>query len=73
MAEHSGGRSYQQCGAEFDWQAAGGRRAVAPCIKPAGHENGPDTDWKRNFHSNGMFKWPVGTTSAAAPDTTEES
>lgn len=31
----------------------------SPCAKPRGHENGPDTDWKRREHSNGTFKWPV--------------
>jgi transcriptional regulator with XRE-family HTH domain len=42
------------CGATYDNQP--------PCRKPAGHENGPDTDWKRDLHSNGQFKWPVELT-----------
>jgi hypothetical protein len=36
-------------------------RRVEPCGKTLGHENGPSTDWKRGYHSNGMFKWPVAS------------
>ena len=30
-----------------------------PCTKPIGHEHGPVTDWKRDYHSNGHLKWPA--------------
>lgn len=49
------------CGAVYDDPRPGPQRPVAPCIKAAGHENGPDTDWKRHLHSNGTFKWPMET------------
>jgi hypothetical protein len=42
------------CGAVFS-----GKPKQDPCRKPAGHEHGPDTDWKRDYHSNGLLKWPV--------------
>ncbi|MEU4558398.1 hypothetical protein AB0F72_08410 [Actinoplanes sp. NPDC023936] len=45
------------CGAVYD--DPDGRLNPPPCLKAAGHENGPDTDWKRHYHSNGDFKWPV--------------
>lgn len=31
----------------------------ALCGKPRGHEDGPDTDWKHDYHSNGLLKWRV--------------
>lgn len=40
------------CGAVYD-------EKTPPCSKPADHENGPDTDWKRHLHSNGTWKWPA--------------
>lgn len=58
---------YVACGAKFEWQQAGYKKAVEPCSKPDGHENGPDTDWKREWHSNGMFKWPVHLTEVRIP------
>jgi len=46
------------CGAEVDPAVFGGR-PQDPCRKPKGHEDGPETDWKRDYHSNGLLKWPV--------------
>lgn len=34
-----------------------------PCGKSLGHEHGPVTDWKRDYHSNGHWSWR--STSAA--------
>jgi hypothetical protein len=48
----------EECGAIYE-DPRPDRPAQHPCIKPAGHENGPDTDWKRHLHSNGTWKWPV--------------
>jgi hypothetical protein len=28
-----------------------------PCSKRLGHDGGPDTDWKRGWHSNGQWSW----------------
>lgn len=47
---------FEECGAVAHLP---GRPPQAPCCKPAGHEHGPETDWKRGYHSNGMLKWPV--------------
>lgn len=47
------------CGALYDWQADGHPGGPQPpCTKPIGHEDGPRTDFKREEHSNGHFKWP---------------
>lgn len=32
-----------------------------PCCKRLGHEDGPETDWYRDLHSNGLLKWPVNS------------
>jgi hypothetical protein len=53
---HGPWRWEANCGACYEGPT---NLAVPPCIKVAGHENGPDTDWKRHYHSNGNFKWPV--------------
>lgn len=42
------------CGAVFP-----AKPGQAPCRKRRGHEDGPDTDWKRDYHSNGLLKWRV--------------
>lgn len=43
------------CGAIFP-----GRPGQDPCRKPARHATeAPDTDWKRDYHSNGLLKWRV--------------
>ena len=44
----------EMCGAEFPL-----RPGQALCAKPRGHEHGPDTDWKRDYHSNGLLRWRV--------------
>jgi hypothetical protein len=44
----------ESCGAEYPL-----RPGQEPCSKPAGHEHGPATDWKRDLHSNGLLKWQV--------------
>lgn len=49
----------EMCGAVWV-DPRGGRPIPPPCGKQPGHENGPDTDWKRDYHSNGSWKWPVG-------------
>lgn len=49
-----------ECGAVFI-DPNGRRPSPPPCTKPPGHENGPETDWKRGYHSNGSFKWPIET------------
>lgn len=51
------------CGAVADWRAMGLFRPQRPCRKPDGHERGPDTDFKREWHSNGQWSWPVGPPS----------
>lgn len=47
------------CGAVYIDPRGGDRPPQDPCGKRRGHENGPETDWKRGFHSNGMLKWLV--------------
>ncbi len=42
------------CGAVYE--PPDGRPTPPPCGKKPGHEHGPDTDWKRNMHSNGTLK-----------------
>jgi hypothetical protein len=43
------------CGAVFPLKPG-----QAPCGKPKNHgTEAPDTDWKRDHHSNGMLKWRV--------------
>ena len=42
----------ETCGAEFPL-----RPGQEPCSKPKGHERGPESDWKRDQHSNGLLKW----------------
>ena len=46
------------CGAVYA-DPRGDRPPQDPCGKRRGHENGPETDWKRGYHSNGSLKWPV--------------
>lgn len=55
------------CGAVYVDPRPGDHRPQPPCIKAAGHENGPDTDWKRHLHSNGQLKWPVVTPAEEKP------
>lgn len=35
------------------------RSGQEPCKKWRDHHLGPDTDWKRDYHSNGLLKWRV--------------
>jgi hypothetical protein len=58
-AEATSPEQEEICGAIYIDPDRSDRPPVAPCGKSLGHENGPTTDWKRGFHSNGMFKWPV--------------
>lgn len=45
---------FEPCGAVFPL-----RYGQDPCRKPRDHHLGPDTDWKRDHHSNGLLKWRV--------------
>ncbi len=35
------------------------RPGQEPCRKWRDHHLGPDSDWKRDYHSNGLLKWRV--------------
>ena len=44
-----------ECGAVFP-----GGPGQDPCRKPPNHATeAPSTDWKRDYHSNGLLKWRV--------------
>lgn len=45
---------YEPCGAEYPMRSGQGL-----CSKAKDHHLGPDTDWKRDYHSNGLLKWRV--------------
>jgi hypothetical protein len=45
------------CGAVYTDPDRPDLRPQPPCSKRGGHENGPTTDWKRDYHSNGSLKW----------------
>jgi hypothetical protein len=45
---------FEPCGAEFPLRPGQGL-----CLKAKNHHLGPDTDWKRHEHSNGLLKWRV--------------
>jgi hypothetical protein len=45
---------YEPCGAEYPIRSGQGL-----CSKAKDHHLGPDSDWKRGYHSNGLLKWRV--------------
>lgn len=45
------------CGAIYIDPTNTSNPSPPPCIKALGHQNGPDTDWKRDYHSNGSWSW----------------
>lgn len=46
--------NYEPCGAEYPMRSGQGL-----CSKAKDHHLGPVTDWKRDYHSNGLLKWRV--------------
>ncbi len=59
MVEENTDEDWEECGAVYVDPDRPDRPAQAPCGKRVRHWLGPDTDWKRDYHSNGSLKWPV--------------